>query len=85
MIVEFKVPYFENFLKFKGKVIKEIGEYSVVEYVNTFGNKTTTNIPTESLTIHQKEKTETNETKLDKHNLWLISWSTILRGDDTNL
>lgn len=25
MTVEFKIPYFENFLKFKGKIIKEAG------------------------------------------------------------
>lgn len=52
MTVEFKTPYFENFLKFKGEVIKEVGVYSVIEYVNIFGNKTTTHILTETLTVN---------------------------------
>ena len=32
--IAFKIPYFDGFLRFRGKVIKDNGKHLLVEYIN---------------------------------------------------
>lgn len=50
MEVTFKVPYFEHFLTYFGKVIGVIGEYSIVKYKNDNGFDLTTHVLSKELT-----------------------------------
>lgn len=49
MKVTFKVPYFENFLTYFGKVVSVDGDYSTVKYKNSNGYNLTTQILTSKL------------------------------------
>ena len=50
MKVTFKVPYFETFLTYIGKVVGVDGQYSVVQYKNANGYYLTTQVLSNKLT-----------------------------------